>query len=77
MNGELVLYPPKSVEILWTIRAKAVENRTTKFFLRGDPSNPPPGRMWTAPSRVASLDRTAVPNRIVRARNSNQQTSQT
>jgi hypothetical protein len=70
------LYPPKSVEILCTIGAKPVENRTTKFFLRCDPSNPSPGGMWTAPSRAASLDRTASPNRIVRARYSNQ-TSQT
>jgi hypothetical protein len=72
MNGEFVLYPPKSVEILCTTRAKAVENRTTKDFLRRDPSNPQPGRMGTAPSRVASLDRTVLPNTIVPALTSNQ-----
>jgi hypothetical protein len=64
------LYPPKNVEILWTTRAKPVEKRTTKFIFGHEASNPMRGGMWTGPSCVASLDRTDLQNRIVRARNS-------
>jgi hypothetical protein len=45
--------------------AKAVENQTAKVFSSRDPNNPPDTGMWTAASRIASLDRVTSADRIV------------
>jgi hypothetical protein len=57
------------VEKLWMIGAKAVENRTAKFFPAPRANDPRELALWTVPSRVASLDRRAEANKIVAARN--------
>jgi hypothetical protein len=55
------------VEKLWMTRAKAVENLTAKFISAPRANNPRRLRLWTRPSRVASLDRRAAANMIVAA----------
>ena len=54
-----------AVEILWTPRAKAVENLTAKFFSVGCSGDLVRRPLWTLPSRVASLDRWRRERRIV------------
>jgi hypothetical protein len=58
------------VEKLCIVRAKAVENPTPKSFSARDANDPERARVWTGPSRVASLDRRAGTNKINAARNS-------
>ena len=55
------------VEILCTLRAKAVDNRTAKFFSARDPNDRRECPPRTHPSRVASLDLLAPANKIVGA----------
>jgi hypothetical protein len=55
------------VENLCTTRAKAVENRTAKFISARAANNPRRFELCMRPSRVASLDRHAPPDKIVAA----------
>jgi hypothetical protein len=56
-----------AVENLCMTRAYPVDNLTAKFISLRDAGDPPEWALWRRASRVASLDRSGLPNKIVRA----------